>query len=136
MAGDYSTWAVDTILNHFFRGTQPAAIATPYIGLFSTMPATKAGAGTELVTGSSPGYARVAGTFSAPSGTDPRQVATSADTLFPRATGDWLAAVGYGVWDAPVGGNLICFKTFGSPVTITNGNRGYFASGELTSTET
>ena len=87
------------------------AIATVYFALYSVTPG-DAGGGTELVTGTSPGYARVAVTNNttnfpnASAGAKTNGVAVT----FPVNTSggaDWVAAVAWAILDASTGGNFL-----------------------------
>lgn len=100
-------YATDATLNLWLRNTAQAAVATPYVGLFSTAPADDNSAGTEL-TGN--GYARQAVTFAAPA-TDTGNIRkcsnSGALTFGPASPADWLAALAWGVFDALTTGNML-----------------------------
>jgi hypothetical protein len=114
-----------------------------YAALFSATPTNDAGTFTELVTGTSPGYTRAtidAANASAAWGAS-TQDATGAwkrnanAITFPTATGTWLAATGYGIYDASTVGVLLYWGTFGSPTTVGSGATASFAANALTITE-
>lgn len=121
MAGKTQTQA-DAVLN-LARGSNATAF-TPYVGLLSTAPSDDSLSGTEL---SGSGYDRVAVTFSAPADASGAKLArrcyVSADVVFPTASGDWLQAVAFGVYDASSGGALRYWGTLAAPQTATAGGR-------------
>jgi len=113
MAGK-TTFLSNKILDHALRNTAYTPPATVYLGLFSVAP-TDAGGGTEL-TGNA--YARQAISFSAAAGS---ATSNSAAIDFPVATpGAWSAAVAFGIFDAPTGGNLLYWGTLTSVTIAAN----------------
>ena len=124
----------NAVLN-VLRNTAVSAIATPYVGLFSTALADNSHAGTEL-TGN--GYARQAVTFGAPTQltVNSQQIANTNTITFGPATGsDWLQAVAFGVWDAATNGNLLYWNTLTTAKTIQVGDSGVWAASALTISE-
>jgi hypothetical protein len=125
--------------------------ATRYIGLFTVLP-TRSTGGTELTTGAGfTGYARQslasslanwsgtqgAGTTSASSGTDD-EVSNNVAVEFSAAlAAAWAGIVGWGMFDASSGGNLLIFGPIvnASEVAITRsfaiGDPVSFAAGTL-----
>lgn len=105
------------------------AFATPttYIGLFTTMPIDAGTGGVEVSGGS---YARVAtaGDWNSASGSSPSSITNSALLAFPTATASWGTIVGFGIFDALTGGNLLVFDWLGnfswSPFTCTSASPG------------
>lgn len=109
MAGTKSDYWADAVLYYTLRGTAiPVLPGSLYLALFTAGP-NSAGVGTEVSGGS---YARVAltragGTFDAPS-----PVGVTANTAvisFPTPTVDWGTVVGWALYDASTGGNMIYF---------------------------
>lgn len=86
------------------RGVAHASY-TPYVGLIVTMPSSDDGTG--LVEPTYAGYARVLGSFSAPTDGpgETRQISNDADLEFAELDIDRDFA-GVGVWDAVSGGTL------------------------------
>lgn len=130
--------ASDDLLN-MLRGTQPSIPpANYYIALFSTMPTTSDGTGAVELSGN--GYARVAvsaaaGSWSAPAtqgDNQTRQISNVNPIAFPTPTAAWVAAVGFGVYDAATVGNVRYFDQFGAPVTGQTGIPIQFNAGALT----
>lgn len=121
----------DAVLN-VLRATNITAPATVYAGLFSTNPASDAAAGTEL-TGAG-GYARQAVAFGAPA-TDTgnvRKISNTGIITFGPATGsDWVQAVGFGIYDALIVGNLMYWDSLTTPKTVQVGDRLEFAVGAM-----
>lgn len=116
------------LLNHVLRATPYTAPTTVYLAAFSVAPS-DAGGGVEVSGGS---YTRQTVAFGAPSG---NQVANSAEVVFPIATDDWGTLVYFGIYDAPVGGNLLYTTPFAAPRTIENGDQLRIPVGQLVVSE-
>lgn len=85
-----------------------------YIGLFSSEPGEEGGE--ELSAG---GYARKPVVFGDPSG----GALSNAEAIeFPTATADWGMAVGFGLFDAETGGNLVWYGGITEPKTLYKGD--------------
>jgi len=106
--GDVSHIYRDALLNAVRNGT-------PFVGLFTTMPAADGTGGVEPTGGN---YIRKAITFGAPAAATPtgRQITQSTTVDFNEATGNWGTLIGAGIWDA-VTGNLLVFKLFTGSAT-------------------
>ena len=118
----------DAVLN-VLRGSALAGV-TPYVGLFSVIPADDNSAGTELAGN---GYGRQAITFGAPA-TDAgsvRKIANTNNIQFGPAQVDWPQAVAFGVFDAQTNGNLLYWDALTTAKTVLNGDYGQFAAGTL-----
>jgi hypothetical protein len=127
MAGSKTDYWESEILN-IFRGTTRAGV-TPYVGLF-TVGAGDTGGQTE-VSGSN--YSRVAVTFGAPSS---GSVSNSSTLTFPTPSGSWGTIVGWGIFDASSGGNLLYYSDQSPSQTVGSGVPVKFLSGTLIITET
>lgn len=136
--------ATDSSILQFVLGK--AAYTAPvgaYAALFSATPTADNGTFTELVVGTSPAYARAtidaanASTAWSATTTDATGVwKTNANAItFPTATGGWLAATGFGIYDAATVGTLLYWGTFGSATTVGSGATASFAAGALRVTE-
>ena len=123
MAG-LTTYAEGNALNLLLRGTAFTAPAAVYIGLLTTMPTGDDGTGLVEVSGG--GYARPQISFGAYVS---RRIASSNAPSW-TASGNWGTVVGFGIWDAAAGGNLLCYGTFNTPVTI-NATSFALAVGEI-----
>lgn len=125
MAGSLSTDLNNKLLDHVFKTASFTVPANIYIALYSVAP-TAAGGGTEL-TGN--GYARVQANVwdAAASGA----TENSATATFPTATGDWLEAVAFGIFDAVTGGNFLAWGDLTTPKTVLNGDTAQFAAGNI-----
>lgn len=136
--------ATDSSILQFVLGKAAyTAPAGAYAALFSATPTADNGTFTELVTGSSPGYTRAtidaanaAAAWSATT-TDATGVwkTNAAAITFPTATGGWLAATGFGIYDASTTGTLLYWGTFASASTVGSGATASFAIGSLKVTE-
>ena len=112
MPGSFTDYAEGKVLGHLFGGTSYAAVATWYIGFFSTAP-TDSAAGTEL---SGSGYARVAvlnNTTNFPAVSAGSPVVTGVDITCFTASGSHTA-VAVGIFDALTSGNLVAWSWLGS----------------------
>ena len=88
--------------------------ATVYFAVYSATPG-DAGGGTELVTGTSPGYARVAVTNNATNfpAASAGAKTVGVDVTFPTNSGGgaaWVAAVAWAILDASTGGNPLLWS--------------------------
>ncbi len=114
MAGSFSDFLEAALLSHAFRNviyTPPAAL---YLGLFTSLP-TDVGPGVEVVGGS---YARPAVVFSSPVG---GIVVNVGDVAYPISSAIWGSIVGFGVFDAPAGGNMLAWgELLGPAFPFTN----------------
>jgi len=117
---------------HIFRTgsmTKPAAL---HVSLHTADP-TDAGTGAEVSGGS---YARVQrdpadANWTGASATDGLTDNAAAIT-FPAPTANWGVVTHFGIWDAAVAGNLICYGALATPKTINNGDAApSFAAGAL-----
>lgn len=114
--------ALDAILGPGF--TPPATV---YWALYSVTPSDSA-AGTELVVGTSPGYARLAATnnttnFPAAAlvgGLGSKKVGVDQTFAANSGGGNWLTVVAFGLLDASSGGNLLLWGAV-APLAITPG---------------
>ena len=108
-------------------GTAP----TPYMRLWTTLPAADGTGGVEVVGGA---YAAKssAGSWAAPSG---RSVSTNADLVWATPTADWGTVVGATLETAASGGDMLYIFTFSAGVTVTSGGDPFrIPSGNLTIT--
>lgn len=110
-----SDWLEAAVLNHFLRGSAASAVATPYVGLFTTTPGeTDSGVEVAGPVGTT-GYERKAVTFGAPTaGT----VQNTAQLLWGPALTSWGSITSFGIYDAATAGNLLYYGDFASPVSI------------------
>lgn len=128
------------ILGHIVGKTALFSLPTVYVALFTAV-GTDAGTGFAEVTGGS--YARVAtagSDWNSASGSAPSQISNAATLTFPTASADWGTIVGFGLYDASSGGNLLAWDFFGnynwlpatvssaSPAVITTKAHGYSAA--------
>lgn len=109
----------------------PSAV---YVGLYTALP-TDAGGGTEVATGN---YARVQVTqadasWAAPSGS-PSAISNSGAITFPTPTTWSGTVVGWGIFDASSGGNLLWWFDC-TDKTINSGDTVQFSASGLTITE-
>ncbi len=116
------------LLNHVLRATPYSAPATVYLAAYTAAPS-DAGGGTEVSGGS---YTRQTVVFGPPSG---NQVANAAEVVFPIAADDWGTLVHFGIFDAPVGGNLLYATPFAAARTIESGDQLRIPVGQLVVSE-
>lgn len=128
MAGSFSDYLENALLNHVFEGTAYTAPSTLYIGLYTTAP-TDAGGGTEV---SGNNYSRVSCT---PSTTFQTSTTGATQTIvavtFPQATGTWGTVTAFGIFDQATSGNLLAWGDLTLSKLIQNGDTASFASGDI-----
>lgn len=129
MAGSFSDYLENKLLDHTFNATTFTSPATVYVALYTAAP-TDAGGGTEVTGGS---YARVSKTanttnFPASSG---GAIANGTTVTFPTATADWGTVVAFGIFDDPTAGNLLVWADLTANKTVSNGDTASFAVGDL-----
>jgi len=118
----------NAVINHFLRGSATGA-SSAYVGLFTVMP-TESGGGTEV---SAAGYSRQAGGFSAPSPAG--ETANASLISFGPAGASWGTVVGFGLFDASSGGNLLYYGTFAASKTVGLNDLLEILAGSLTVAE-
>lgn len=132
MAGSFSDYLEDELLDHVLGGgdfTRPASV---YVGLFTAAP-TDAGGGTEVSGGD---YARVEVTnnstnWPAASG---GSKSNGAAMTFPVATASWGTVAAFGIFDAASGGNLLAWGDLTTSRAIASGDVANFPADSLTVT--
>lgn len=101
-----------------------------WIALFTVMP-TDAGGGTEVSGGS---YARVevdSTTVDQWSVTGTTYATNINALIFPTASANWGTVVGFGIFDAVSGGNLLIFDQLLTQRIVNNGDTAEFLAGAL-----
>jgi hypothetical protein len=129
MAGSFSDFLENELLDHVLDVGAYTAPTAVYAALFTTAP-TDAGGGTEVSTGS---YARVAITFGAASG---GASANSAAITFPTASGSWGTIVAMAFFDASTVGNMLGWADLAVNKAVGSGDTAEFAIGDLDVTRT
>lgn len=129
MAGSFSDYLEDALLDHVLNATAFTSPTTLYVALYTAAPS-DSGGGTEVTGGS---YARVSVTanttnFPAASG---GAAANGTAITFPTATADWGTVVAFGILDASSGGNLLLWADLTANKTVSNGDTASFAVGDL-----
>ena len=129
MAGSFSNFLENKLLDEIFGGVTYTFPASIYIGL-ATAVASDGSTFTEI---SGNGYARVTVTrnqtnFPAASG---GAVSNGTAITFPQATGSWGTAVAVGVFDQSTSGNLLAWADLTTSKTIASGDTASFAIGDL-----
>lgn len=137
-----SDYLENKVIDWLMRGQTFTPPATVYVGLDTTADNDADSAKVEVSGGA---YARVAvasslanwaGTQS--SGSTVASSGSSGTTsnngtiTFPAPTANWGSIVGFAVYDAATGGNLLWYGTLGTPKTVNNGDPApSFAAGQL-----
>jgi hypothetical protein len=103
---------ISTYLQNSWLNTQRnvafTALANVYFGLFSVAPTMPAGTGgTELTSGTAPGYARIAVPAASLSAASGGVLQNGTAITMAAASGTWPTAVAWGLWDALTAGNLL-----------------------------
>ena len=117
---DYLQDALRTLI--FRTGAGLAKPAALHVSLHTANP-TDAGTGTEVSGGS---YARVQrnpGDANWSAGTPTDGITNNvAAVTFPAPTANWGTVSHVAIWDAPSGGNMICYAALTTPKTVNNGD--------------
>lgn len=129
MAGSFSNYLENALLNQIFRGTAYSFPGTLYVGLYTVAPS-DAGGGTEV---SGNNYSRVSVTANTSNWAESTAGATSNSTAitFPQASGNWGTVVALGIFDASTSGNLLAWADLTTSKLVGNGDTPSFASGDL-----
>ena len=115
----------DALLNEVFRNVDYTPPATVYVALFTDATGDD-GSGTEVSGGS---YARIAGTFGAPSPSG--TIKNSGDITFPVATANWGVVTHVAIFDSAIGGNMLVHGVLASSKNVQNGDVFKFSTGNL-----
>ena len=129
MAGSFSDYLEDELLDHVLGGADYARPATVYVGLYTAAP-TDAGGGTEVAGNN---YARVSVTNNAtnwPASSGGAKANGTAIT-FATPSGSWGTVGAMGVFDASSAGNLLAWADLAVPKSVSSGDIVAFAVGEL-----
>ena len=122
-----SNYLENALLNAVLRNTSYTSPSTVFVALYTTDPG-EGGTGTEVSGGS---YARVAGTFGAPS----NGVSTNSAAIeFAQATGSWGTVSHMALYDAITSGNMLFYGSLTTSKTIESGDVFKFSTGELSVT--
>jgi hypothetical protein len=133
MAGK-SDYLEAAVLDHILGGPDFERPETVYVALFCTLP-NDAGGGTEVASGV--GYARVAvanddTNFPAATGAGKKN---GTAVTYPTATASWGTVVGFGLFDALTGGNLLYWGGLTVSKTVAINDTPSFAANSLVITE-
>ena len=122
---ELSNYLENKLLDHVLRGTSYSSPTTVFVGLYTSDPADD-NSGTECTGGA---YARrQLSVTTATAGI----VTSSADVIFPQATGSWGTISHIGLLDAVTAGNLLMHTPLTTSKTIYTGDIFKIASGSLT----
>jgi len=129
MAGSFSDYLENELLDHVLGGGDYSRPGTVYVGLFTATPS-DAGGGTEVSGGS---YARVSVTNNSTNWPAASSGAKSNGTAitFPMATASWGTISQFGIFDAASGGNLLAWGDLSTSRAVANLDIVYFPAGEL-----
>ena len=129
MAGSFSDYLEDELLDHVLGGADYTRPATVYVGLFTAAP-TDAGGGTEV---SGNNYARVSVTNNPTNWPASSGGAKSNGTAVTFATpsGSWGTVVAMGIFDASSAGNLLMWADLDVDKPVTSGDIVTFGVGDL-----
>jgi hypothetical protein len=129
MAGSFSDYLENALLDHVFGGGDYTRPATLYVAAFTAAPS-DSGGGTECSGGS---YARVAVTnnatnFPAASG---GAKANGTAITFPSASASWGTVEAIGIFDADSSGNLLAWSTLTASKAVDSGDTLQIPIGDL-----
>jgi hypothetical protein len=132
MAGSFSDFTENELLDHLLSAATYTPPANVHVALFTAAP-TDAGGGTEVTGGA---YARVQVTNNATN--FPAAVAGSKSNgtviTFPTATANWGTVVAFALFDAATAGNMLIWADLTTSKAINNGDTARFDAGTLTVT--
>jgi hypothetical protein len=134
VANNASRYQQNNRLNWMKGTTYPAAPATTYVALLTTMPTDNNGTGIAEVSGGA--YARIGVTSStgwsavSTSGSL-QQMGNAAAVTFTTATANWGTIVGVAIYDALTTGNMLYFAPLAANQVVNNGNTFSFLAGAL-----
>jgi hypothetical protein len=117
------------------KGTAyPAAPVTTYVALLTAFPTDNNGTGLVEVSGGA--YARQAitsatGWSAVSTSASLQQMSNSAAVNYPTATAAWGTVIGFAIYDALSGGNLLYAAPLAANQTVNNGNTFSFLAGAL-----
>ncbi|MBN1807178.1 MAG: hypothetical protein JW837_18170 [Sedimentisphaerales bacterium] len=129
MAGNLALYGENKSLEHMV-GKAAWTMPTAYIGLFTVLPTHEDGTGgTEASAGN---YARKS-TAGADWASAAAGAITNANdiTFIECATANWGTIVGFGIWDAASGGNMIAWADLDVPKNVTIGDTFKLAAGDI-----
>lgn len=125
MAGSFSDFLEDALLDHVFKTAPYSVPSDIYIELYTVAPS-DSGGGTPVSGGS---YARkICNTWDGSSG---GAIANTGAITFVQATGSWGTVVAFGIFDAISGGNFLGWADLAVNKAIEDGDTAEFAAGEL-----
>jgi len=125
MAGSFSDYLENKLLDHVFKTTAFTVPAVIYVALFTTAP-TDAGGGTEVSGGA---YGRVVcNTWDAASG---GAIENTATVTFTAATSAWGTVVAAAAYDATTAGNLLAWGDLITNRSVGIGDTANFTAGAI-----
>lgn len=132
MAGSFSNYLEDELLDHVFGGADYTRPATLYIALCTADP-TDAGTGSSITEPSGNNYARVAVTNNATNFPASSSGAKSNGTAvtFPQASGSWGTVTHFAICDASSAGNMLGHGDLTVSKAVSSGDTPSFAIGDL-----
>ena len=135
--GSKSNFLEKAVLDAVLGQTALPSIATVYLALYSASPNGADASGTEL-TGN--GYARVAVTndpahWPNATGGSPASKSNGTVITFPAATGDWLSAVSFAIYDSLTVGHELYYGALTEAKVVFNGDVADFPIGSIVITE-
>jgi len=133
MAGSFTDYLENKVLNHIFGVTAFSAPASLYVGLSTS---TIADAGTGITEPSGNSYARVAVTNNGTSWTTSTTGVISNKNIlsFPEATGSWGTVTYSFVSDSLSGGNILFYGSLNTSKAVTAGDTVTIKAGDLSVT--
>ena len=140
MAGSFSDYLENKVLDAIFGQTALPAIGTVYFALFTdsnTATQRDAGTVTEVSTGTWTNYARVAvtnNTTNFPNASAGSKSNANAVSFGTATTTGNVTVTAFGIYDASTAGNLLCWGDLSASQTVANGNPVQFNASAATIT--
>ena len=129
MAGSFSDFLENSILNHVYGNQAYTSPSTMFVGLYTGAP-TDCGGGTEVSGGAYVRTSVLNDTANWPSAAD-GALSNGTAISFSTATADWGTVVAFGVFDSCAAGNLLSWADLTVNKTINSGDAANFAIGDL-----
>jgi hypothetical protein len=128
MAGNLALYAENKVLE-LLVGKTAFSTPTAYVGLFTSLPDENGAGGTEASAGN---YARKSTAGADWASASAGAITNTNDITFVEcASANWGTIVGFGIWDAASGGNMIAWADLDQSKNVTIGDTFKFAAGDI-----
>jgi hypothetical protein len=126
-----SNYLEKKFVDHLTGVASYTAPSTLYLALYSATPS-DSGGGTELTSGTAPGYSRQAVTFNAYAASIADKALSSNAPVFTASGGNWPNVTHVGIFDASTAGNLLWYGAMTAAEQINDLGTLTFNAGDIT----